>query len=538
MEENRTKVIAMYEISGIQDYIFRTAKVKDVIGASYVVEKIIQDALENAVSVYCAENAVSLNNFAQLEWRTDGGPLAFCQINEQIQVQVLYIGGGNAYIMYACKSLCIAINRIMAKYILDKTYSLKLTVAVHVKSDNYNNDFAALRQKMTDIKAETAYTKLLGALPVMGVELKTGYPLVTESESRETILKKEAERPLRESMSPETKKFESYITQKGQDSELAVVHIDGNNMGTRINDMLKGINDYQQAVSQMREISFQIDSCYKNAFYDMKAFFQKESGKQKEFNKKATSNFVLEIVAAGDDITYVCNAKIALATVEYFCRHISAHTMNGKYDEESIRKYGFSACAGIAYIGGHFPFYIAYDVAEACCESAKKYAKEEKHRDKEHIGSWVDFHICKNIQARDFKMMRKREYITNHGECLINRPYMIRTNFDGKLSEMIKAFPWHDMDKLKQYISYFTNEENIPKSYAKQVRNTYPLGRIQTNTLNSFLRARNWQMPDSMEDMFYIEDGKAYAKWYDALEISDNYIGLEEITEGADDKKV
>ena len=37
MKEKDRKVLAMYDAKGIQEYIYRTDKVKDVIGASYIV---------------------------------------------------------------------------------------------------------------------------------------------------------------------------------------------------------------------------------------------------------------------------------------------------------------------------------------------------------------------------------------------------------------------------------------------------------------------------------------------------------------------
>ena len=49
MKETEHKVLAMYDVRGIQNYIYRTDKVQDAIGASYIVENIILEALENSV---------------------------------------------------------------------------------------------------------------------------------------------------------------------------------------------------------------------------------------------------------------------------------------------------------------------------------------------------------------------------------------------------------------------------------------------------------------------------------------------------------
>ena len=56
MENNHTansqsggKVLAMYDIRGIQDYIYRTPHIKDAMGASLIIEDILKDALNEEI---------------------------------------------------------------------------------------------------------------------------------------------------------------------------------------------------------------------------------------------------------------------------------------------------------------------------------------------------------------------------------------------------------------------------------------------------------------------------------------------------------
>ena len=42
------KVLAMYDVRGIQNYIYRTPHIKDAMGASIIIEDIIVNALEDA----------------------------------------------------------------------------------------------------------------------------------------------------------------------------------------------------------------------------------------------------------------------------------------------------------------------------------------------------------------------------------------------------------------------------------------------------------------------------------------------------------
>ena len=108
------KFLAMYDVRGIQSYIFRTNKVKEIIGASKIVETIIQDALESAVT------KLNIKNHAILSWENEEA-LSILS-DEKIQVQVLFIGGGNAYVMYAneeiAKSVCNGFNTFFIQMVI------------------------------------------------------------------------------------------------------------------------------------------------------------------------------------------------------------------------------------------------------------------------------------------------------------------------------------------------------------------------------------------------------------------------------------
>lgn len=521
------KYLAMYDIRGIQNYIFRTSKVKDAIGASAIVEDIITDALSNAVQ---EKKKGHPEMTVQLEWYDEMGPLEYSE--NDLWVQVLFIGGGNAYVLFKTEDLCKDINKLMSKYVLEHTYSLQLAIAKVKKSNNYSEDYTALQRKMVDAKAKMRMTKPLGCLPIMKTEISTGYPIVVqksdgEAVSEETRLKKQISQKKQKQIDCEEKIFDNLIQNKGENSNLAIVHIDGNSMGIRIRQMVEHIDDYNKAIETMRLISYNINHSYKKVFEDMKASFEKMNEKK---------YIIRKIVTAGDDVTYVCNAQIALASVEYFANEISKYTMDGKTDDASILNYGFSVCAGVSFIHSHFPFHIGYDVAEELCSSAKERAKKKANSDNTRIGNFVDFHICHNVQAKDVKQMRKKEYITASGENLLIRPYYIHVDADDIIDSITpgnlhnnnnKYFAWNN---FKKNILYFQNDNKMPRSFAKEIRNIYPLGKNKINEFADFLCSRGWKMPDGtlvMYDDSLKETNDTIAKWYDAVEMLDLYDSLE-----------
>ena len=520
------KILAMYDVRGIQDYIFRTTKLRDAIGASAIVEGIVSRALYNAVK-QAEEQGLSFSY--ELEW--ENSESSTCMVfTEDKDIQVLYIGGGNAFVTYRDIDLCRAINRLMSRFVISSTYSLQLAIAVTDITGDYKADNDRIKKEMNRIKADMTESSPVGALPVMDIELATGLPLAVgcrdyitnEAISKETALKREAEKEVRAGI--KYKKLDDLIEEKGTDSTLAVVHIDGNNMGLRIRELMDDEHDYIHAINKIRRISYSINHSFKDVLENMIRYF----------NEKGEKDVcMLKVIAGGDDITYICTAKAAIASVEYFVNNISEKTLTG--DPKDKEKYGYSICAGVAFIRSHFPFSIGYKVAEACCESAKTRAKKEKSGNK--TGNFFDYQFCKNVQTQNIKTIRKNEYLTHSGEYLMLRPYEI--GGDGSKE--------YSFEKLRACLTVFCKLKDdsakgqggtantLPRTHAKTIRNTYSLGKMQMNTLKSFLESRGWKLPGQKteEIEFYYRDlvidheRRGYtAKYYDALELMDDYIDL------------
>lgn len=525
-EASKRKILAMYDVRGIQDYIYRNPKIKDAMGASEIVRSIIEDTLKEAVEETQKEGSGITANLA---WYDAQGPLPYD--DGQHDVEVLFIGGGNAYVTFSSEDLCLQINCTMARLILTRTYSLQLATTYVDCTDSYAEDYRRLQRKMTSVKAAMRVTRPLGALPIMQTEIQNGFPLVCKEGSTETVLKNRA----KERNAPregEEKILDNLVENKGENSVLAVVHMDGNNMGLRIRQLVEDKKTYAEAVAQMRQISYNISRSYEDTFEAVR----------KEIEKSGDRKFIRRIIVAGDDITYVCTASAALPSVELFCSRITELTMvsrqKGKPSPNEKLQYGFSICGGIAYMGSHFPFDIAYDVAESLCDNAKKEAKKPENLDNGRIGCYVDFQICKDVRCRDLEETRRREYTTAQGDSLLLRPYRIITKTDALGSKKLKKESLGQYDLLKAQMKFFRNSDNLPRSFAKKIRNTYGNGREPMNELAAFLSSRGWRLPDKTDgdemqtrdctgDAFWQEekrkDGTCFyrAVYYDALELMD-----------------
>ncbi|MBO4926729.1 MAG: hypothetical protein J5379_00540 [Clostridiales bacterium] len=511
----KTEVLAMYDVRGIQSYIFRTNRIKEIMGASNIVENIMTRGLEEI------RKAKSWNpNKFIVEWNSPGTQdnIEFLS-DSTVQMQVMYIGGGNAYVLFRSRELCSEVNRALAKYVFENTYSLQLAVAVVEMTNDYALDYNQVKLEMRRIKSEMPDGHPVGAFPFAKVDPMTGYPIV-ENDRNEGFLSQESKLKVdaykKNTNEAEEKILDNLVTAKKDDSILAVVHIDGNNMGKKIGEIMRGISPadkgkYSAVTKVVRGISRSIDTSFKESFQAMTDFI--DTSLAPKVKQKKPSKLYRKIICAGDDITFICNAKVALEAVKFFLedvnkKHMSYTDMDGNV--ESIPE-PFSACAGIAFFQSHFPFSDAYQVAEACCSSAKKIAKDNvRVGDNGEIGNYVDFQICRNISAADLKAYRKKQYtIPETDETIISRPYYVDDTANKTLNEKNQD---RRINELIDCIRMFT--VNIPRTQAKQLREESSKGEASRKAYITFLKSRKQTLPAPSTEGF----------WYDALELMDFYV--------------
>ena len=95
--------IAIYDVRGIQNYIFRTNAVKEIVGASKIVDKLIINEFEFATNKIKAKQNMADSEII-LNWEEKKDYLF--DNNENIKVEVLYYGGGNLVVLFRNEELC------------------------------------------------------------------------------------------------------------------------------------------------------------------------------------------------------------------------------------------------------------------------------------------------------------------------------------------------------------------------------------------------------------------------------------------------
>jgi len=186
---------------------------------------------------------------------------------------------------------------------------------------------------------------------------------------------------------------------------IAVIHADGNGLGKLIQALGKilpaakvadGYRLFSEALNRVTLAAAQ-------------AAFQKvirellEQDQPKLVHKKFPFR---PLILGGDDLTVICRADLAIPfTVEF----LTQFEQKTEYELDILNKTlqtslggNLTACAGIAFIKSSYPFYYGYHLAEELCSKAKKASR--KH-------SSLAFHKVLSSFQDEYEEMEKRELI-------------------------------------------------------------------------------------------------------------------------------
>jgi len=118
------------------------------------------------------------------------------------------------------------------------------------------------------------------------------------------------------------------------------------------------------------------------------------------------------VLLGGDDLTLVCDGRIALDLAAMAVRAFAAPLATAGHRGQ------FSACAGVAVVPAHAPFLPAYQLAAELCTSAKA-----RWRTGGQVGGALDWHLGSVAPGQSVVVLRSAR--TNTGQQLTCRPYTI-----------------------------------------------------------------------------------------------------------------
>ena len=185
----------------------------------------------------------------------------------------------------------------------------------------------------------------------------------------------------------------------GGDNFIAVVHIDGNAMGKRVEGLYaKSSNDWELCKASLQQFSDGIDADFKAAFEETVNELVDKYWKEGK-NPKLP---IRPIILAGDDVCFVTAGNIGIECARVFLNHLASKT-----NQEDGMPY--AACAGVAIVHQKYPFHRAYTLSEELCSSAKRFGASI---DPDGRISAMDWHI-EFGQLKDSLSDIRDDYETN-----------------------------------------------------------------------------------------------------------------------------
>ncbi len=251
-------------------------------------------------------------------------------------------------------------------------------------------------------------------------------------------------------------KFDELV---GEDNFIAVVHIDGNGMGGRVNGIYEkeAASSWDSCRELLERFSSAIQADYEKSFQTL---CEKLTPYAKEHRLP-----IRPVVLAGDDVCFVTAGRLGLTCADYMLRELSK-TCN---KEDGLP---YTACAGVALVHKKYPFFQAYRLSEELCGNAKKFsaAMDEGKRI-----SALDWHIEFGQLKGDLEDVRQ-DYRTEDGDWIALRPVASVTP-PGCREEAVRTFAFfREMSLLLHQ-----NGEGISRSKIKKLRNAIKQGETEAN---------------------------------------------------------
>jgi hypothetical protein len=302
-----------------------------------------------------------------------------------------------------------------------------------------------------------------------------------------------------------TEEFGSKQQQSYQIEWMSVIHADGNGLGEIFQNFEQHIQDdnlntaqqNRSYVDKLRKFSIALDICTEKAFLSaLDAFTPINEGLVP----------IVPLVLGGDDLTVLCDGKIALKFTQLFLIAFEKETASLSHQDgiiptianKALKVSRLSACAGLAIIKPKFPFSVAYELSERLMQSAKQVKKKVINSDKKpYPCSALDFHVLYDSSNVDFDTIRSKLEVKNGEEKnrLYNRPYVVTSEASLQGAKGVEWAKFHQWTKLEECIKVLVAKDEegrrkLPNSQMHELRAGLFLGRSIANARYQLIRDR------------------------------------------------
>ena len=381
-------------VQGIQDFIFKTNKLKHIIGASELVEQICTSAFE--------------------DFEEEGG-------------EDVVRAAGNIKYIFKDPEACKKAFREFPKKIMTMAPGITVSQAIAVfEEDARFGDAVDKVERMLKVQRNKPPKSVLSGL--MGIKRtnNTGLPATHEIKEKKdgkdvTTLLDDATYEKIKACGPDLplakKSFGTKVAKSnpvpeisditGGNDWIAIVHADGNGVGKVVQAIGKEKGIFSEFSRKLGEATV---TAAQAAFEEV----------QYRFYESAVIP-IRPVVLSGDDMTVILRGDLAIEYTKAFILAFEQKTEDllGDILKQkkvfSDGKIHLTACAGIAFIKSSYPFYYGYQLAEELCSHAKKDTKKLSGENN-LPDSCLMFHKVQDSFVIDYNTIVDRELtVTDNG---------------------------------------------------------------------------------------------------------------------------
>lgn len=401
--KTQTKYLYGAAVQGIQSFIFQTNELKDIIGASELVEQICTEFFKEFIG--------------------ETG-------------DIIVSAAGNIKCVFSSEGECRKAVREFPKKVMTSAPGITISEAVVKMEEGMEfGDAVELLEERLRAQRNKPFPSITTGLMCMERSRKTGLPAISEAGGDFIDIGTKRKREhnswheIKKGTSTTHRLYEKSLglqldkdvfafnleDMASDNSWLAVIHADGNGLG----EVVSAIGNDPD---KLKAFSIGLDNATTEA--SRLAFREMQDLSSISLDGNHIIPF-RPVVLGGDDLTMICRADLALPFSQSFIRHFEEETrkmMATLKEIGSIPHDCLTACAGIAYIKSSYPFYYGYNLAEALCKRAKRDAKRENQVP---APSCIMFHKVQSSFVESFDKIAKKDLQPYEGHSFEFGPYYL-----------------------------------------------------------------------------------------------------------------
>jgi hypothetical protein len=535
--------LTVLDTTGIQPYIFGSNRLRENIGASYLVSQATDDWAREALHTFARKDINrKVYAFAPEKHQPEAKPRIE---DDGLAAELVYAGGGNTVLLFSDKQYAVQFTKILSKRILEEAPGINL-VAVHQEFDWDTESLYKVVHNLMKNGLDAKKQSRIPSAPLLGLGVtatcrSTQLVAVKMSEPFEEdepyLISTEIDAKLKFVSQANDKLQQMFVTSlgsykfplrtdkmgrsEGDSSYSAVIHADGNGMGKRFQNFVKDKcnRDY---IIDMRKLSHSINQAGINALKTVVEIVVKSIDVDPDGKGKVKGKFEIKdnylpfrpLVYGGDDVTFVCDGRLGLELAAIYLEALENQIIA---DGKPIK-----ACAGICVVKTHYPFARAYQLSEDLCRQAKKFVKDEEKGD----FSALDWHLAASGLIGSIAEIRDREYKVPAGK-LSMRPISLKKEIDSD---------WRTWQGFTKVVKHLNEDEDWKGRRNKVIalRDVLRQGIEATQKFLKNYRIKDEQLPNfpefSGQTRDLAEKGwlNGVCGYFDAIEAMEFYISLKE----------